>query len=233
MEPGRILGEKYRVEEFVGGGWEGEVYRVVETRTRVTRAAKLFYPERNPGNRTVARYARHLEKLRDCPITLKYHHSEAVCLETRKVTCLISEFAAGRRLSELARNRRGQQLEPFEALHLLHAVALGLEAVHAARLYHGDLHSDNVLVRRVGIKLDVKVFDFFHRGRCNRENQQEDIIDAVHLIYEVLGGPRRYASLPPEIKWICCGLKRGLILRRFPTASRLRRHLETFCWSDG
>jgi hypothetical protein len=33
---------------------------------------------------------------------------------------------------------------------------------------------------------------------------------------------------PPVAKQICCGLKRSLILQRFPTASSLRVHLETF-----
>jgi hypothetical protein len=55
LEPGQKLGTSYRVEEFLGAGWEGEVYRVVEVPTGISRAAKLFYPRRNPFNRTVKR----------------------------------------------------------------------------------------------------------------------------------------------------------------------------------
>ena len=51
LAPGRVLASKYVVEAALGGGWEGEVYRVVETRTGIRRAAKLFYPHRNLRDR--------------------------------------------------------------------------------------------------------------------------------------------------------------------------------------
>ena len=47
LRPGRVIGGKYVVDDKLGGGWEGEVYRVTESKTGVTRAAKLFYPHRN------------------------------------------------------------------------------------------------------------------------------------------------------------------------------------------
>ena len=58
----------------------------------------------------------------------------------------------------------------------------------------------------------------------------EAVIEAVHLFHQALGGRTRYAQQPPEIKAICRGLKKSLILRRFPTATALRRHLESFAW---
>lgn len=230
LAPGSTLAGSYRVQAFAGGGWEGEVYRVVESRTGVVRAAKLFYPERNPGNRTVVRYARQLERLRDCPLVVGYHHSESVRLGERKVTCLISDFVPAEPLPELVRRSPGGRLTTFEGLHLLHALAEGLERVHATGLYHGDLHADNVLARRHGIRFEIKVLDFFHRGRPGRANRQMDLVDAIRIFYDALGGRRRYAAQPPEVKAICRGLRHGLILERFPTVRRLRRHLETFAW---
>lgn len=230
LQPGAVLAGKYRVTAFLGRGWEGEVYRVVEIPTGITRAAKLFYPARNPGNRTVKRCARQLESLRACPIVIQYFHTESLTLDGRRVTAMISEFVDGVPLSKLRRNASGRRLTPFEALHLLHTLLSGLETVHGAGLYHGDLHSDNVLVRRVGIAFGVKIFDFFHRGRPGRWAQQDDLIDAVKLFHEVLGGRRTYARHPPWVKEICRGLKRSLILERYPDVTRLRRHLETFEW---
>jgi hypothetical protein len=46
----------------------------------------------------------------------------------------------------------------------------------------------------------------------------------------VLGGKRRYAGQPPEVKQICCGLKRTLITRKFRTAGQLRERLERIVW---
>ena len=230
LPAGTHLGSRYRVVSFLGHGWEGEVYRVTEVPTGITRAAKLFYPVRNPGNRTLKRYARQLERLSKCSIVMQYHHAESLQLDGENVAVMISEFVEGRRLSQMPRDRRGRQLTPFEGLHLLHTLVSGLEMIHQAGHYHGDLHSDNVLIRRVGLAFELKIFDFFHRGRPGRWAQRDDVIDAVKLFYEVLGGARAYAGHPAYVRQICRGLKHTLILQRFPNATALRRHLETFPW---
>jgi serine/threonine protein kinase len=230
IEPGHVLAGKYVVEKRIGAGWEGEVFQVRERRTRIRRAAKLFYPIRNPQNRTAARYARKLERLRGCRIITQYHHSEVIDLQGLAVTCLVSELVTGERLSDLVRRQRGRRLEVFEGFHLLHSLAVGLECIHQAGEYHGDLHAGNVLVRRVGLHFELKVYDFFYWGRANRDAMQTDIIDSVRLFYDALGGQARYGSQPAEVKAICCGLKRSLIRKKFPSANKLRRHLETFVW---
>ena len=51
FEPGRKLAGKYVVESLLGSGYEGEVYKVVELRTGISRAAKIFYPQRNVRDR--------------------------------------------------------------------------------------------------------------------------------------------------------------------------------------
>jgi len=230
LPPGYQLASKYRIEECVGVGWEGEVYRVTEARTGITRAAKLFYPERNRGNRTLRAYARKLEALRRCPLTINYHHSETIDIDGTRAACLVSEFVLGKRLGVFRQQQPGKRLTTFEGLRLLHHLASGLESIHAASLYHGDLHEDNVLIQRVGIDFEIKVFDFFDRGRCSRLVQQEDVRDAIQLFRDTLGGAPRYTRFPPEIRWICAGLRRDLIRQRFPTASALRHHLEHFEW---
>lgn len=202
---------------------------MVERGTGVIRAAKLFYPERNPANRTLRRYARQLERLRHCRIVIDYHHSEALEIGGAPVTCLLSDFVPGTRLIDYTR-RRGPRLELFEALHVLHGLAEGLECIHGAGLYHGDLHSENVLLQRAGVRFELRLFDFFNRGRPNRRARQDDIIDAVKLFHELRGGAPRYAAQPPVVKRICRGLRHGLILERFPDARRLRRYLEQFGW---
>jgi hypothetical protein len=111
---------------------------------------------------------------------------------------------------------------------LLRELAVGLEQVHAHGEYHSDVHTENVLVRPRGIHLDVKLVDFYDWGRPTRAKMQEDVLQAVRVFYDVLGGAPRYARMPAVAKAICLGLKRSLILRRFPTASALRVHLETF-----
>jgi serine/threonine protein kinase len=231
LSRGRVIAGKYTIEEKLGGGWEGEVYRVVERRTGIHRAAKLFYPERNPKDRTVSRYARKLERLRACRGVIQYHNSETVQIHGAAVTCLISELVEGEMLSAFIDRQPGRRLQTFEAFHLLHSLAECLDCIHGAGEYHGDLHSDNVLVRRIGISSDLRILDFFYRGRATSEPKKDDIVDAVRLFYDAVGGRKRYAQQPREVKDVCRGLRRSLILKRFPSAGRLRYYLETFEWT--
>jgi serine/threonine protein kinase len=230
LAPGRILAGKYRVENLLGSGWEGEVYRVTELRTDVHRAAKLFYPHRNVRERAVRFYARKLDRLRHSSIVIQYHHLESLRFRGEQVSCLISDLVEGQILERFVASQPRRRLQPFEALHLLHALVVGLEEIHRRREYHGDVHDRNVVVKRRGIRFDVKAVDFHHWGRPDRSQIQEDVIQAVQLLYDAVGGRRHYASQPDEIKRICLGLRRDLITRKFPTAGHLRHHLETFDW---
>lgn len=232
LTPGDHLAERYRVTALLGRGWEGEVYAVEEIRTRVRRAAKLFFPNRNVRDRAARVNARKLDRLRDCPIVVKYHHSEAVQLRGRAVTVLVSELVEGRLLNRFIRDQPGKRLQAFEALHLLHALARGLEPVHDLGEYHGDVHAANVLVRRRGIHFDVKLIDLHDRGRATPAEMRADVVDLIHVLHEAVGGRARYAAQPQVVKDICRGLRRDLIGRRFPRAGKLRRHLEQFRWED-
>ena len=59
---------------------------------------------------------------------------------------------------------------------------------------------------------------------------QNDILDMIRIFYDVLGGAKYYPNQPDNIKYICCGLKKGLILKKFPSTARLREYLETMIW---
>lgn len=230
LPPGRLIAGKYVIDSLLGRGWEGEVYKVSEQKTGITRAAKLFFPQRNVRDRSVTFYAKKLNRLRNCPIIIQYHHSEMFRFRKTPITCLISEFVEGEILTKFVAQRRGKRLAPFEALHLLHALARGLEQLHQLREYHGDIHDENVLVERRGIDFEVKLVDLYHWGATSAAAIREDVIQLIRILYDIVGGARRYASQPPEVKRICCGLRRDLIAKRFPTARHLRKHLETFAW---
>jgi len=230
--PGRVIGGKYVVEAFIGGGWEGEVYRVTERKTGIPRAAKVFYPQRNARDKAVKFYAQKLNRLRKCPMIIQYHHSEVIRFRKTDVTCLISEFVEGELLSKFLARQPGKRLGAFEALHLLHATARGLEQLHQLKEYHGDIHDENILVERRGIDFEVKMVDFYHWGRTTAAALREDIIQLMQVLYDMVGGKRHYTTQPPEIRAICCGLRRDLIAKKFPTARHLREHLETFAWTS-
>lgn len=230
LAPGRSLARKYEVVARLGTGWEGEVYKIRERSTGIERAAKFFFPQRNPKNRVLTWYAKKLHKLRHCPIVIQYQTQETITFRRQPVTFLVSEYVEGELLSAFLARQPGQRLSVFQALHLLYALAAGIESIHQLREYHGDLHSDNVIVRRYGLGFNIKLVDMFRWEMPNRENIQDDVVDMVKIFHEAVGGAPRYARLPREAKAICCGLKRSLILKKFRTAGHLRRYLETMQW---
>jgi len=77
----------------------------------------------------------------------------------------------------------------------------------------------------------LKLLDFFHWGRARRENEYDDICDLVRIFYDAVGGSSRYSKHTRDVKAICCGLKRSLILKKFRTAGALKTHIETQTWS--
>ncbi|MHC5028484.1 MAG: protein kinase domain-containing protein [Planctomycetota bacterium] len=230
FEPGRVLAGKYEVLDRLGGGYEGEVYRVVEARTGIERAAKIFYPHRNVGDRAARRYAKKLDRLRECAIITQYHHAEAIRHRGVHVTCLISELVQGELVRTMVGRQTGGRLSPFEGLHLLHALTTGLEEIHRRGEYHGDIHDENVLVVRRGVRFVIRLVDYYDHGRPTAAQRREDVAQAIRVFYDSIGGQRRYARQSAEVKAICCGLRRDLIGRRFPTARALLEHLETFDW---
>ena len=223
-----VIADRYRIIERLGSGWEGEVFKIVEIGTGIERAAKLFFPHRNVRNAAAKRYALKLHKLRHCSSVIQYVNQEKIILSGLPVTVLISEYVEGNILGRYLRRKR---LGVFEALHLLHTIASGIAEIHLAKDYHGDLHADNIIVRRFGLGYEIKLLDFFHWHSPKRENIHDDVCNLVRLLYDMLGGARHYKHQPAEIKAICCGLKRGLILSKFKTAAHLRDHLEAIQWA--
>lgn len=231
FQEGFLLARKYHVVEKLGEGWEGEVYRVKERNTGVERAAKVFYPQRNQKNKTSNFYARKLHKLYHCPIVIQYHAEETARFRGVDVTVLVSELVEGEILTDFLKRQVGKRLTPFQALHLLYSLICGLEEIHRLKEYHGDLHAGNIIISRYGLSFELKLLDFFHWNAPKMQNIQDDILDAVRIFYDSLGGAKHYAKQPEEVKYICAGLKRSLILKRFPRAAHLRGFLENLQWS--
>lgn len=229
--PGRIIAKKYEIKSLLGAGWESEVYLVREITTGIERTAKFFFPQRNLHDRALKFYARKLHKLRKCPIIIQYSTQDVIIYRRMQISFLVSEFVEGELLSEYLNRQPGKRLLPFQALHLLYALACGIECIHSTGEYHGDLHTENIIVQRVGLRFELKLLDMFHWGAPSAENIRDDVIDLIRIFYDALGGKKHYARQPSEIKDICCGLKRSLIVKKFKTAGRLRDYLESMYWN--
>ncbi len=229
LTPGTMLGRRYRVEAHLGRGAEGEVYHVVEAATGIPRAAKLTPADRR-NQRTAARIANKLEHLRECPIVLQYHHAEHVTIRRQRVVVLFSELCPGEPLQRFVDGHRGKRLPPYVALQVFYRLVVGLEEVHDAGEYHSDVHTENIIVQPRGVGFRMKLIDFYDWGKATRPKQQQDILQAVRVFHDMLGGRPHYAKLPGWAKYFLAGLNNTRLLKRFPTMAALRRDLEMFDW---
>lgn len=213
FSPGRILAKKYEVVSLLGSGWEGEVYLIRERRTGIERTAKFFFPHRNHRDKSSTFYAKKLHKLSSCPIVIAYHTQEMITYRGMEITFLVSDYIEGELLSQFLKRQPGKCLTAFQGLHLLHALASGMDSIHHMREYHGDLHTDNIIVQRYGLGFHLKLVDLYHWGAPKPENIRDDVCDLIRIFYDSIGGQKHYANQPREVKAICCGLKRTLILK--------------------
>jgi len=196
FQPGRVLVGKYEVVSRIGRGFEGEVYMLRELATGIERAAKFFFPHRNPRNRVAKFYAKKLHKLRHCHILVQYHTQETITFRGLPISFLVSEYVEGELLSEFLARQPGKRISVFQGLHLLHTLAAGIEGIHHAHEYHGDVHDENIIIQRYGLSFDLKLIDMFHWGPASPENIHEDVINLIRVFYDAIGGAKHYAKHP-------------------------------------
>lgn len=230
IKPGEVLAPGYVVVACVGRGAEGEVYKIRETSTHLTRAAKLFYPAKHSLTKRIVHYARKLDRLRDCDIVIKYLHTEQISINDRFIHCLISEYFDGIILEDMIQDFPGRRLPTFEALSLVHALTIGIAEIHTRKEFHGDIHTGNIFVERQGVFFKLRTLDFHDWGRTAAIERRADILAITRLLYDLVGGRKTYPRQPEIIREICMGLRSDLVLKKFPTIYHLKAHLESFPW---
>ena len=230
FEPGFTIARKYTIDKKIGGGWEGEVYKAEETLTRIPVALKFFYPFRNKNNKVARQYAQRLHKLTESPVSINYYTQEEIKFRGEPITCFVYEYAEGMILSSFLKRQPGQRVGIMQGLLLLHSLTRGIESVHFHNEYHGDLHTDNIIIRRRGLGFDFKLLDMYNWGDAKSLNKAEDILNLIRIFHEAIGGKKYYAKHPQEVKDICMGLRSNLIKKKFKSATMLRQYIENIEW---
>ena len=223
---------KYEIVQKIGEGYEGEVYIIKEIDTDIERVAKFFFPHRNVKDKASKHYAKQLHKLNKCNAVVQYHFRGEVRVKGQPVTYLVSELIDGDVLEEYQKSKPGKRLQAFEALHVCYAVAKAVQCIHKSGEYHGDIHTENIMVNPRGIGFDIQLIDLFKStGQYTKASlRKDDVVEVIRVLYDILGGVKHYAKQPQQIKDICCGLKRNLILKKFPNINKLIDHLEGISW---
>ncbi|MFC4631460.1 serine/threonine-protein kinase [Promicromonospora alba] len=148
MQSGQIIGDRYRLEERLGSGGHGEVWRAADLRLheRPVALKRTRYEGDDDGADRVRREARTLSRINH-PHVVAVHD----VVDDGGEVWVVMEYVAGRPLSKIGR------VTVEEAARYGAQLAGGLEAVHAHRILHRDIKPANVLVTDDGF---AKLADF-------------------------------------------------------------------------
>ncbi|MFO0669399.1 MAG: serine/threonine-protein kinase [Polyangiaceae bacterium] len=148
LAPGTVVSDRYRVEELLGQGAMGAVYRATHVHMRKRVALKVLLPELSGREDIVARFER------EAMAAAHIEHPNVVAATDfgrlpNGAFFLVLEYVEGRSLREaLAVERR---FTPRRAARIGAQIASALARAHSLGIVHRDLKPDNVmLVRREG-----------------------------------------------------------------------------------
>jgi serine/threonine protein kinase len=149
-----VLGGRYELDEQIGHGGYGEVWRATDTVLSRLVAVKLLYPGYAARPGALARFhaeARHAGSLSHHNIARVYDYDEPADGQS---PYLVMELVDGRSLSDVL---DGGPLDAARTMDVIAQAAAGLEAAHAAGLVHRDVKPANLLLDPQGV---VKITDF-------------------------------------------------------------------------
>ena len=158
----------YRLEELIGRGGMGVVYRASDPRLKRAVALKLLAPEFAADDRFRQRFLSETERAASLehPNVIPIHDAG----EVDGQLYLVMRLADGGDLKQLLAYE--QKLRPDRALEVCGQIAAALDAAHAQGLVHRDVKPSNVLLNRGG---HVYLADF---GLSRRLSDQAPGFDA-------------------------------------------------------
>src|ERR1051325_1241892 len=183
---GRTLDDKYIVEERLGAGGMGAVYRARHLSMERPVAIKFLH------QRLMEDEAARLRFQTEARAAVKLRHANAVSVTDYGETAegwvyIVMELLEGRTLREIL--SREAPLETARAISFMLQTSAAVAAAHEAGIIHRDLKPSNILVTQSADQpAVVKVLDF---GIATfTPDDDDDDVTAVAPINSVIGTPR-------------------------------------------
>jgi hypothetical protein len=154
---GRTLNHRYLVEDKIGEGGFGAVFRGKQIATGREVALKILHPHNVSDETIVARFRREAEacsKLRDPHTVTTYDFDET----PDGILYLAMELLRGRSLHQV--QKADGVLPPARVLKILDQVAASLTEAHQNGIVHRDMKPENVIIETRAGEDHVKVLDF-------------------------------------------------------------------------
>jgi serine/threonine-protein kinase len=152
--PGTVLGGRYVLDDQIGYGGYGEVWRATDTVLTRPVAVKLLHPRYTQRSEALARFraeARHAGGLSHENIAQVFDYGEPA---DGQPPYLVMELVDGPSLETVL---TGGPLDDRRTMDIVAQAAAGLQAAHAAGMIHRDIKPGNLLLAPGGT---VKITDF-------------------------------------------------------------------------
>ena len=150
---GRVISNRYVVEEVVGTGGMAVVYRAWDTKQKQMVAIKVLRPEFESDQEFVRRFSREAEA------AAKMSHENIVNLidvgQDGDLRYIVMEYVDGQTLKDMIRTNG--RLRPETAVRMAIRILAAVDHAHKNNIVHRDIKPQNILLDRQGT---VKVADF-------------------------------------------------------------------------
>jgi serine/threonine-protein kinase len=156
LNVGQMFANRYRIDQVLGRGGMGVVYKATDTQLDEIVAIKTL-----PGD-VMQRSPEDLERFkREIRLARKITHRNVLRTydygEAEGVYFISMEFVRGYTLSELLTEASGRQMAPRVAMGISRQICRGLQVAHEQGIIHRDIKPQNVLIDAKG---EVKLMDF-------------------------------------------------------------------------
>ena len=155
---GQIFDAKYKIEELLGCGGNGIVFRAVQLESSREVALKIFNSELSPESAhdraRFLREAQALSVLSHTNIVTVYH----VGISSTDLTYLAMEYVQGQSLRVLLFEH--DKLPAIRALKLTGKIAEAMHYAHTRGIVHRDLKPDNIIITQLPQSDTIKIIDF-------------------------------------------------------------------------
>ena len=153
----RLLSQRYRLEQRLGQGGMGKVYRATDLSLNRAVAVKMIRDEFFANQVTIEKFRQ------ESRVTGGLAHPNVVTVhdfgvDTNQRVFLVMELLEGLTLREEFRGKR--RMTPERTLEVFHGICEGVAAAHARGLVHRDLKPENIFLARTSLREVVKITDF-------------------------------------------------------------------------
>lgn len=156
VPPGTRLNGIYEIDQMIGAGGMGEVYKGHEIQTGASVAIKMLLPDVAENEAALALFRREAAALHNLPHDAIVRYFLFTVEPALQRPYLAMEFVEGRVLSDVL----AEGPLTFEALvKLMRRVASGFQAAHERGIIHRDVSPDNIILP-LGDVTRAKIIDF-------------------------------------------------------------------------